>query len=316
MRHAFAKVLYDLAESDERIVLMTADLGFMVLEDFARAFPKRFFNVGVAEANMIGLATGLAASGYIPFVYSIATFASMRGYEQLRNGPILHNLPVRVIGVGGGFEYGHAGFTHHALEDLAIARVQPGLTVVAPADDAQAANALRMTYDISGPIYYRMSKQDNHLLPNLEGKFRLGRIETVRQGRDLLILSIGSICSEALNAATILADKGLEATVAIISSLRPAPVDDLTRLLKQFPLIATIEEHYLCGGLGSMVSEVVAENGGRCRVIRLGIPDDTPRTCGNVGFLRDGAGLSAQKIAVKLKVESERGPFGHPYASE
>jgi transketolase len=264
---------------------------------------------------MIGLATGLAASGYIPFVYSIATFASMRGYEQIRNGPILHHLPVRVIGVGGGFEYGHAGFTHHALEDLAIARVQPGLTVIAPADDAQAANALRMTYDISGPIYYRLSKQDNWVLPNLQGEFRLGRVETVREGRDLLILSIGSICSEALNAATILASKGIEATVVVVSSLRPAPVDDLTRLLKYFPVIATIEEHYMCGGLGSLVSELVAENGGQCRVLRFGIPD-TPRTCGSAGFLRDIAGLSAEKIAQKLVAESQIRPFRHPRTSK
>ena len=175
MRHAFAKALYDIAESDERIVLMTADLGFMVLEDFAQAYPSRFYNVGVAEANMIGLATGLAASGFIPYVYSIATFASMRGYEQIRNGPILHHLPVRVIGVGGGFEYGHAGFTHHALEDLAIARVQPGLAVVAPADHLQASAAIRLTYDLPGPIYYRIGKREDYVLPGLEGRFRLGR---------------------------------------------------------------------------------------------------------------------------------------------
>ena len=125
MRRALTKALCELADSDPRVVLMTADLGFMVLEEFAKSYPSRFFNVGVAEANMIGLATGLAASGFIPFTYSIATFASMRCYEQIRNGPVLHGLPVRVVGVGGGFEYGHAGYTHHALEDLGIARIQP-----------------------------------------------------------------------------------------------------------------------------------------------------------------------------------------------
>ncbi len=306
MRRAFAQTLCEIAESDDRIILLTADLGFMVLEEFAQAYPSRFFNVGVAEANMIGLATGLAASGYIPFVYSIATFASMRGYEQMRNGPILHNLPVRVIGIGGGFEYGHAGFTHHALEDLAIARVQPGLTVIVPADDAQAVSAVHKTYDISGPIYYRMSKQDNWILPNLEGRFSLGCLEIVREGPDLLIVSIGNISSEALRAAAILAEKGFEATVAVVSSLRPAPVDDLTRLLEQYPLVATVEEHYLCGGLGSLVSEVAAENGLPCRVLRLGIPDDMPCLCGSVHFLRDKAGLSAEGIAAKLIARSAR----------
>ncbi len=122
MRRTIARTLAEIAETDDRIILLTADLGFMVLEEFSDIHPSRFFNVGVAEANMVGLATGLASCGFIPFVYSISTFASMRCYEQIRNGPVLHELPVRIIGVGGGFEYGHAGPTHHGLEDLGIMR--------------------------------------------------------------------------------------------------------------------------------------------------------------------------------------------------
>src|SRR3954469_24923245 len=138
MRKAFVASLCELAARDERVMLLTADLGWSVLEPFAERFPNRFLNVGVAEQNMLGVATGLARQGRVPFVYSIATFASMRGYEQFRNGAVLHRLPVRVVGIGGGFAYGHAGPTHHALEDLAIARAQPGVTVLAPADQAQA----------------------------------------------------------------------------------------------------------------------------------------------------------------------------------
>ena len=133
MRGTFIRTLVDLAAEDTRIVLLVGDLGYTVVEPFAESFPDRFFNVGVAEQNMVGVATGLAESGYIPFIYSIATFASMRAYEFIRNGPLVHNLPVRVIGVGGGFEYGSAGVTHHALEDIAVMRTLPGMQVIAPA---------------------------------------------------------------------------------------------------------------------------------------------------------------------------------------
>ena len=127
MRGAFVRTLMGLAERDPRILLLTGDLGYTVLEPFAERFPDRFFNVGVAEQNMVGLATGLAGAGFIPFVYSIVTFASLRAYEFIRNGPILHHLPVRIVGVGGGFEYGTAGATHHGLEDVGVMRIQPVL---------------------------------------------------------------------------------------------------------------------------------------------------------------------------------------------
>src|SRR5205807_8481796 len=152
MRRAFTNMLVELAEHDPRIMLLTGDLGYLALEPFSERFPDRFFNVGVAEQNMVGLATGLAEAGFIPFVYSIVTFASLRPYEFIRNGPILHRLPVRIVGVGGGFEYGSAGTTHHALEDLGVMRTQPGLTVIAPADSQQTRTAMRRTWDLPGPI--------------------------------------------------------------------------------------------------------------------------------------------------------------------
>src|SRR5688572_5227789 len=148
MRGAFAKTLTELARSDERILLLTGDLGYMALEVFADEHPKRFFNVGVAEQNMVGLATGLAEAGFIPFVYSIVTFATLRPYEFIRNGPIRHQLPVRVVGVGGGFEYGHNGLTHFGLEDVGVMRVQPGMRVIAPADHEQARNALLESWNL------------------------------------------------------------------------------------------------------------------------------------------------------------------------
>src|SRR3989304_1271973 len=160
MRGAFTRSLVELAEREPRILLLTGDLGYTVLEPFAERFPDRFFNVGVAEQNMVGLATGLAEAGFIPFLYSIATFASLRPYEFIRNGPILHQFPVRIAGVGGGYEYGPAGATHPALEDVGVMRLQPGLTLIAPADHEQARAALLATWEQPGPTSYRLGKDD------------------------------------------------------------------------------------------------------------------------------------------------------------
>ena len=182
MRGAFAQTLVQLAEEDERVLLLTGDLGYMVLEPFAQRFPDRFFNVGVAEQNMVGLASGLAEAGFIPFLYSIAPFAVLRPYEFIRNGPVMHGFQVRIAGVGGGFEYGHNGLTHFGLEDVGVLRILPGMTVVAPADHAQARNALRSTWNMPGPVYYRLGKDDSVTVGGLDGRFELGRDELGERG--------------------------------------------------------------------------------------------------------------------------------------
>ncbi|MEI6632904.1 MAG: transketolase C-terminal domain-containing protein [Chlamydiota bacterium] len=301
MRKQLAATLLDLAGRDPRIVLLTADLGFMVLEEFAAAYPDRFYNVGVAEADMAGIATGLAACGYIPFLYSIATFASMRGYEQLRDGPVLHRLPVRVLGIGGGFEYGHAGPTHAALEDLGIMRCQPGLTVIAPADDDQASAAIRAVYDLPGPVYFRISKENCPPLPGLDGRFTLGRMEILREGADAGIIAIGSIAAEAVRAAEMLAADGIRTAVGIVSSLRPAPADDIRKFLGGVATVVTVEEHYPEGGLGSLVAETAAGIGAPCRVVRLGAQFPFPAVIGSTRFLREHHGLSAENIARSVR---------------
>ena len=198
MRKQFVSTLIDIADRDERVVLLTADLGFMVLEPFADRHPDRFFNVGVAEANMMSLAAGMAHEGLIPFCYSIATFASMRGYEQFRNGAVLHQLAVRIVAIGGGFAYGTAGPTHHALEDIALMRVQPGVGIIAPADDGQVDRALRDHYARPQPMYLRLAKETaSH--PELNGRFRWGRLEVIGDG-EIAIVAIGSMTGVALEA--------------------------------------------------------------------------------------------------------------------
>jgi transketolase len=300
MRDDFVAELAELAAADERVVLLTGDLGYLVLDVFSNRFPERFFNVGVAEQNMVGIATGLAEAGYVPFVYSIATFASMRPYEFVRNGPVLHNLPVRIVGVGGGFDYGHNGITHFALEDFALMRAQPGLTVVAPVDGAQARAAVRITSEHDGPIYFRIAKQSTSV-PGLNGRFSLGRAQLIGDGADVALIAIGSIAREAQRAAELLAEEGVGATVAVVSTFNPSPIEDLAELLGGVTLAISVEAHYLNGGLGSLVAETIAERGLSCRLIRAGV-DATPRgLAGSQRFLEDRFGLSAPRLAATVQ---------------
>lgn len=293
MRAAFAQTLAALAARDPRILLLTGDLGYMALEPFSDRFPTRFFNLGVAEQNMVGVATGLAEAGFIPFAYSIVTFATLRPYEFIRNGPILHQLPVRIVGMGGGFEYGTAGPSHHGLEDVGVMRIQPGITVIAPADHQQTRTALLATWDLPGPVYYRLGKDDKTVVPGLDGRFELGRAQVVREGGDLLIVTMGSVAGEAVAAAETLAARGIWCTVMVVASLNPAPVADLAAAAARFPVALTVEAHYANGGLGSLVSETIAEGGLNCRVVRCAVGAQSNGRSGSQDYLLRVNGLTS-----------------------
>lgn len=296
MRSAFANELLELAAADERVMLLTGDLGYAVLEPFAERFPDRFFNVGVAEQNMIGMATGLAEAGLTPFVYSIATFASMRGYEFIRNGPVLHDLPVRIVGVGGGLDYGHNGTTHYAVEDVGIMRVQPGLTTVAPADPLQARAALWALHRVPGPVYLRLGKESTPVA-GLDGRFALGRAEQLGEGTDVAIVALGGMASAAVEAARTLDSQGVATRVIVVSSLNPSPVEDLTAMLADVRLALSAEAHYVNGGVGSLVAEVIAERQLHCRLVRAGLQSTPVGITGERAFLYDRYGISPSRLA-------------------
>lgn len=297
MRKAFIKKLVELAEKDKRIYLLTGDLGFFVVEPFAERFPDRFINAGVAEQNMMGMATGMAEAGLIPFVYSIATFATLRPYEFIRNGPVLHNLPVRIVGIGGGVEYSHHGPTHFGLDDVGALRVQPGLSIITPCDSAQLDNALEKTWDMQGPAYYRLSKNELAPLPQLNGQFELGKINLIANGQDALIIAMGNMAHEAAKAESLLNQKGIAATVALVSSLAPSPEEHLIETISRHRHVFTLESHYINGALGSMVSEVIAENGLNARLTRLAVRHNPHGVVGSEQFLQDRFGISAQSVA-------------------
>ncbi len=300
MRKALVEELLSLARKDPRIVLLTGDLGYTVIEPFQEQFPDRYYNVGVAEQNMVGIATGLAEAGYIPFIYSIVTFATLRPYEFIRNGPVLHNLPIRIVGVGGGVEYGPAGPTHHGLEDVAVFRHYPNMDIFTPADAKQLRTTLSRCWDRPGPAYYRVGKFEDLEVPGLNGNFEEGKIDTVAQGSDVLLLSMGSISTETFAAATKLKAMGVNAQVSIVSQINPLPVDALLNELKKFQLVCTVEGHFVTGGLGSAVAETISESSLSCTLKRYGLEDMGTETTGGYGYLIKRAGLDSDSLCNQI----------------
>ncbi|MCA9409381.1 MAG: 1-deoxy-D-xylulose-5-phosphate synthase [Candidatus Omnitrophica bacterium] len=318
MRSEFIKSLVELARQDDRIILLTADLGYTVVEPFAEEFPKRFFNVGVAEQNMVGLATGLAKEGYIPYLYSIVNFAALRPYEFIRNGPIQHRLPVRIISVGSGFDYGSAGMTHYGLEDVGLMRMQKGMTVVVPCDAFQAQLALRETAQLSGPVYFRISKSKYPPISELANTFRLGKIQRIGDGKDIVLITMGGMVDEVRKSVDQLAEQGVFASIIIISSFNPSPEDDLRIVLKDFSCAVSVEDHYIDGGLGSFVAEVIAEENISIALTRCGVKGPIGDVTGSKAFMNDRCGLSAQALTqtvIRVLKKSEHGKEIHLYSS-
>ena len=313
VRVAAIETLTELAATDPRVVLLTGDLGFGVVERFAQRFPERFLNVGVAEHSLIGVATGLAEAGYRPFAFSIAPFAALRPFEFIRNGPVLQHRPVTILGVGGGFEYGCAGPTHFGLEDLGAMRLLDGLTVLAPADAQQARTAIRLVLAGRAPAYVRLGKDETARVPGLEGRLRLGGVEVVRTGRDLLLLVAGGLAPQAVAAADALESRGLRVTLAVAACLAPAPGDELAALLAAHPLCATLEAHVRTGGLGELVAGVIAERGIACRWLPLHAHGERLGPVGSAAWLHATQGLTADAVtaaAIAARAQPRAQPRG------
>ena len=302
MRTAFATTLLEIARANPRVMLLTGDLGYTVFEAFAAELPRQYLNCGVAEANMIGTAAGLAKSGLRPFVYSIVPFATLRCLEQIRNDLCYHNLPVTVVGVGGGYSYGDMGATHHSIEDLAVTRALPNLTVVAPGDPVEVAAAVHALVPLNGPAYLRLGKRGEPIVHEHPIDFTLGKGIVVRPGADVALLATGNMLASAVAAAKQLSDElGIEATVVSLHTLKPLDSGLISALARQFPVLYTIEEHNVLGGLGGAVAEVVAGMAEpRAQVIRIGIPDKFQHVSGSQQYLREITHLTAAAITNRI----------------
>lgn len=301
MRTAFIKALLKCAEVDERIWLVVGDIGFGVVELFARRFPERFVNVGVAEQNMAGLATGIALSGKVVFIYSIGNFPTLRCLEQIRNDICYHRANVKIVAVGGGFAYGSLGMSHHATEDLAIMRVLPNMTVIAPGDPVEAEAATRAVVEWAGPCYLRLGRAGESVVHDGPVEFSIGKAITVREGRDLTLIATGSMLHEAVRVADRLGKHGLTVRVLSMHTLKPLDIEAVKAAARETRAIVTLEEHSRLGGLGGAVAEVLTECFDHSvRFKRIGLDPAFASTAGSPEYLRKQFGLATESILAQI----------------
>jgi transketolase len=301
MRNAFAAEITALAAQDERIVLLSGDIGNRLFDEFKERYPRRFLNCGVAEANMIGLAAGLALSGLRPVTYTIASFTTVRCLEQIRVDACYHHLPVVIAGVGAGLSYAANGCTHHSCEDIALLRVLPGMTVVCPGDACEVRLALRAALQEDGPVYLRLGKKGEPVVHQQPPEFIIGKGITVRAGTDVCLLSTGNMLPVTISAAEELAPYGISARVVSLHTVKPLDSDLLAALFAAFPLVVTVEEHSILGGLGGCVAEWLADRPPQPgRLIRIGTADHFLHEAGEQDHAREHYGLTPEKIAAKI----------------
>ena len=253
MRDAFIAGLVELARKDDRIALLTGDLGFGVVEKFSTKFPDRFWNCGVAEQSMMSIAAGLAKSGMRPYVYSIANFPTFRCLEQIRNDVCYHNLPVTIVSVGGGLGYGTLGYTHHGIEDIAALRALPNLSIYSPADPLETKEVLTQIHNENKPAYLRLGKNGEPLIEQRTKRVLSGSIYELKSGDELTVIACGAIAENCLSAANKLINKG-EIQVISIPKVKPLEIEFLIEIIESEKILV-IEEHVERGGLGSALLE-------------------------------------------------------------
>ncbi|MBI3129749.1 MAG: transketolase [Acidobacteria bacterium] len=301
MRNTFAQELTRLAMEDERIVLLSGDIGNKLFDGLKAAAPGRFHNCGVAEANMTGVAAGLATMGFRPLTYTITAFATVRCLEQIRVDLCYHNLPVVVVGTGSGLSYTELGPTHHSCEDIGLLRTLPNLTILCPCDPTEVKLALRAALQHEGPVYLRLGKKGEPILHVGEPDFRIGKAITMRPGTEACLLATGNAVALALEVAERLAAEGRSIRVESVPTVKPLDGDLLRSLVGSMPVVATVEEHSLIGGLGSAVAEWVVDQGDvDYRLLRFGTEDRYLETVGTQAYARAQYGLTAERIAARL----------------
>ena len=303
MRRTCLASVYELAQHDERIVFIGSDLGPGVLDEMKTEMPGRWFMEGISEQNMIGMAAGLAMEGYIPYVNTIATFITRRCYEQVALDLCLHNLPVRLIGNGGGLVYAPLGPTHLAIEDMAIMRSLPNMTVVAPTDADEMRRFMEMTPDHPGPVYIRLAKGGDEIVSRDEDGFQIGKAILLRDPAEVLIVATGVMVNRVLAAAEALSEKEIGCGVLNMHTVKPLDTEQLLELVSKVRLVVTVEEHTLPGGLGSAVVETLADHLGTSQpaILRLGIPDTFAAEYGSQDSLLETYGLQPDGIATRIE---------------
>jgi len=302
MRNAFAQEITRLGVEDPRVVLLSGDIGNKLFDEFKDRCPGRFVNAGIAEANMMGVAAGLAMNGLRPVVYTITPFTTTRCFEQIRVDVCYHHVPVTIVGTGSGLSYAELGATHHSCEDMAILRTLPSMTVFAPCDSVELRLGLAAALRQDGPVYMRIGKKGEPKLHQDLTHLDFGRAVTLRDGSDLCILAAGTVASEALAAADTLAQDGLSVRVESFHTVKPLDDDRLREVFASCRLVVSLEEHSKIGGLGGAVAEWLApRNGARAAFLSLGVADAFLHEVGSQAYARRHFGLDADAVAERVR---------------
>lgn len=302
MRAAFIKNLIELARRDTKIFLLVGDVGYLLVEPFAKEFPGRFINIGIAEQNMMGIGAGLALSGKTVFLYSLANFTTVRCIEQIRNDVCYHKANVKIVTSGCGLIYGALGPTHHLTEDIALMRALPNMTVISPGDPFEAACATQAAALFQGPCYLRLGRTGDAQVHEELPDFKIGRAIKLRDGHNITLIATGGILPNVYHAAGKLARQGVEARVISMPTVKPLDREAVRDAARETGAIVTIEEHSIMGGLGSAVAEILAEeSNSSARFMRMGIPDEFCSMVGNQDYLRNIYSLSVDGIVSSVK---------------
>jgi transketolase len=298
MRKTCLDMVYELARRDERVFFIGSDLGVGTLKQFKAEMPGRFLMEGVSEANVVGMAAGLALEGKIVYVNTIATFLTRRCFEQVALDLCLHKANVRLIANGGGVVYAPLGPTHEAIEDIAIFRALPRMTIIAVADAEEMKRMMPETVNHPGPIYIRLGKGGDPVVTTPNLPFKIGKAYPMKEGSDAVIVSTGIMLKAALDASTALANSGIVAAVLHVPTIKPFDQETFLELARPAPIVVSVEEHSIIGGLGSAVAEVLAETDFDTpkRFRRLGIPDVFPDQYGSQASLLKRYDITTEKI--------------------
>ncbi|NGX56914.1 MAG: 1-deoxy-D-xylulose-5-phosphate synthase [Candidatus Anoxychlamydiales bacterium] len=297
MRNAFADELTKLASLDQRIVLLSGDIGNRLFDNFKKLFPNRFYNCGVAEANMTSVAAGMAMCGLKPITYTITPFNTTRCLEQIKLDVCYHNQSVIIVGVGAGLSYASLGGSHHSCEDISFLRSIPNMTVTCPADAFEVRKILKEAINLGGPVYIRIGKKGEPQIHQNTPDITIGKGYIIQKGKDLCLISTGNMLFETIKTAKILKTYNLDAHIVNMHTIKPLDKDLLKEVFSKFSLVASIEEHSLIGGLGSSIAEWMVDNHISTKFLRFGTKDEFFHKLGSQQYLRDYNLLNSQEIS-------------------
>ncbi len=300
MRTAYLDTLYDLAGKDGRVYALISDNGAIVYDRYRRDFPGQYLNLGISEANMLGMAAGMASCGKIPFAYTIGAFLAYRAYEFIRNDICMQKQNVKIVGTGAGEVYSALGPTHHSTEDLGGLRALPNLTILCPASPVEVKKATVAAYEYDGPVYLRLGTNKEPEIYDKEYLFEIGKGVVVRDGCDITLVGTGSILKDIMEAADLLQEEGIHARVINIHTIKPIDREIIIQAAEETGKVITIEDHNVIGGLGSAVAEVLAEWGKGARFVRMGLKGFSSGY-GAYGEVKEKNGIGIRQICNKVK---------------